>query len=255
MDNNKKAVILEQVRQAILNKIDKESSVSHERFFREGEAAKTYGLKTNEVHKIAKDFFEQIREYPKQTVFELCEELWKSGYLEEEAIACNWAEWQCKRYEPADFAVFERWLNFYVNSWADCDTLCNHTIGTFVMMYPEYIAKLKEWAKSPNRWVRRGAAVTLIIPARKGLFLNDILEIADILLLDNDDLVQKGYGWMLKAASMSETFVKGTDEMKKEHLNAVFNFVMKHKAVMPRTALRYAIEKMPAELKTEAMKK
>ena len=123
------------------------------------------------------------------------------------------------------------------------------------MKYPDYIAKFKEWAKSPNCWVRRGAAVTLIIPARKGLFLNDILEIADTLLLDKEDLVQKGYGWMLKAASMSETFVKASEEKKKEHLEAVFNFVMKNKAIMPRTALRYAIEKMPADLKAEAMKR
>jgi 3-methyladenine DNA glycosylase AlkD len=123
------------------------------------------------------------------------------------------------------------------------------------MMYPDYVANLKEWAKSSNRFVRRGAAVSLIIPARKGLFLNDIIEIADILLTDTDDLVQKGYGWMLKAASMSETFVKGSDEVKNEHLRTVFDYVMKNKPVMPRTALRYAIEKMPAELKAEAMKK
>jgi 3-methyladenine DNA glycosylase AlkD len=122
-------------------------------------------------------------------------------------------------------------------------------------MYPEYIHKLKGWAKSPNRWLRRGSAVSLIIPARKGLFLNDILEIADTLLLDKEDLVQKGYGWMLKAASMSESFVKGTAEIKKEHLDAVFGFVMKNKAVMPRTALRYAIERMPEGMRAEAMKK
>ena len=251
--NNEKERIIEQVRQAIISNIDKKLSVLH--CFKENEVAKTYGVKMNEVHRIAKVAFEQIKKCSKQTVFELCEELWKSGYFEEMVIACVWSESLCKKFEPADFAVFEHWLNCYVTNWADCDTLCNHTIGLFVMMYPESIAKLKMWAKSPNRWLRRGAAVTLIIPARKGLFLNDILEIADILLLDNDDLVQKGYGWMLKAASMSETFVKGTDETKKEHLETVFNFVMKNKAVMPRTALRYAIEKMPADLKTEAMKK
>ena len=90
--------------------------------------------------------------------------------------------------------------------------------------------------------MRRGAAVTLIIPARKGLFLNDIFEIADLLLLDKDDLVQKGYGWMLKAAGEA-------------HQKEVFDYVVKNKSVMPRTALRYAIEKMPAGLKSEAMNK
>ena len=62
---------------------------------------------------------------------------------------------------------------------------------------------LRKWASHPNRWVKRGAAVSLIIPVRKGLFLPEVFEIAEILLLDSDDLVQKGYGWMLKAASES----------------------------------------------------
>jgi 3-methyladenine DNA glycosylase AlkD len=90
--------------------------------------------------------------------------------------------------------------------------------------------------------MRRAAAVTLIIPARKGKFIADIFEITDLLLLDNDDLVQKGYGWMLKAASEA-------------HQQEVFAYVVRNKAVMPRTALRYAIEKMPADLKKTAMSK
>ena len=247
--------MLAEVRQALINNISAETSFSHDRFFKEGEAAKTYGLKAEEVRKIAKTGWQEVKALPKQTVFALCEALWKSGYFEERLIACTWTEALHKNYEPADFAVFERWLRNYVNNWADCDTLCNHTIGEFVMMYPNYIDKLKEWAESSNRWLRRGAAVSLIIPARKGLFLNDIIEIAGILLLDKDDLVQKGYGWMLKAASMSETFVKGDDLKKRQHLDAVFNFVMKNKSVMPRTALRYAIEKMPGELKAKAMER
>lgn len=128
------------------------------------------------------------------------------------------------------------------SSWADCDTLCNHTVGEFVMMYPEYLEELKRWARSNHRWLKRAAAVTLIIPARKGLFLSDILEIADILLEDSDDLVRKGYGWMLKAASES-------------HLEEIYNYVISKKSTMPRTSLRYAIEKMPAEYKKKAMEK
>ena len=116
------------------------------------------------------------------------------------------------------------------------------TVGAFIEMYPEFLEQLKRFAKSENRWVKRAAAVTLIIPARRGKFLKDIFEIADILLEDEDDLVRKGYGWMLKAASEA-------------HQQEVFEYVMKHKSIMPRTSLRYAIEKMPKELKAEAMKK
>ncbi|MEZ7883712.1 MAG: DNA alkylation repair protein [Bacteroidales bacterium] len=128
------------------------------------------------------------------------------------------------------------------SSWADCDTLCNHTVGEFVMMYPEYLEELKRWARSNHRWLKRASAVTLIIPARKGLFLSDILEIANILLEDSDDLVRKGYGWMLKAAS-------------KSHLEEIYNYVISKKSTMPRTSLRYAIEKMPAEYKKKAMER
>ena len=247
--------IIEQIRQTLVDSANAKTAASSDRFFKEGEAAKMYGIKAPEIRQIAKAGFLKIKEYPKETIFELCEELWKSGYFEEMVIACVWSESLHNKYEPADFLVFEHWLSNYVSNWADCDTLCNHTIGEFVMIYPNYIANLKEWVKSPNRWLRRGAAVCLIIPARKGLFLNDIIEIADTLLLDKDDLVQKGYGWLLKAASMSETFVKGDDLTKKQQLDAVFGFVVKNKSIMPRTALRYAIEKMPVELKAKAMEK
>lgn len=249
--------IVLQVRQKILACADTLSVSQSLSFFKEGEAPqKIHGVKkTADVNRIAKDSFKEIKNRPKNDVFDCCEALFASGYMEEMTVACKWAEMLHKQYEPADFCFFERWLDNYVDNWATCDNLCPHAIGTFVMKFPEYVSHLKIWAKSTNRWMRRGAAVTLIIPARKGLFLDDILEIAEILLLDKDDLVQKGYGWMLKAASMSEIFVKGTDEQKKEHLNAVFDFVMKHKAIMPRTALRYAIEKMPDELKKKAMKK
>jgi 3-methyladenine DNA glycosylase AlkD len=115
-------------------------------------------------------------------------------------------------------------------------------VGAFVEMYPEYLSELKRWAKSTNRWMRRASAVTLIIPAKQGKFLSDIFDIADILLLDKDDLVQKGYGWMLKEASRT-------------HQQEVFDYVVKNKKVMPRTALRYAIEKMPPELRKTAMQK
>ena len=162
--------------------------------------------------------------------------------MEESFVACHWSYNMHKQYEPSDFSIFEIWVNNYVGNWASCDTLCNHTVGTFIEMYPDYLSGLKEWATSSNRWVKRASAVSLIVPARNGKFLPDILEIADILHSDKDDMVQKGYGWMLKAASQA-------------HQQEVFEYVMKNKGTMPRTSLRYAIEKMPSELKALAIAK
>ncbi len=232
--------IVSEIRQALKDSVDEKTQSNSQNFFKE--EIKFYGVRVPLVNKISKESFAIIQNKSKEFIFGLCSELWKSGYLEESFIACNWSYYIHSNYETKDFKIFEEWVSMYVNNWASCDTLCNHTIGTFVEMYPQYIPKLKEWTKSDNRWVKRAAAVTLIIPARKGLFLKDIFEIADILLLDKDDLVQKGYGWMLKAASEAN---------QKE----IFDYVISKKAIMPRTALRYAIEKMPQDLRAEAMKK
>ncbi|WP_259134552.1 DNA alkylation repair protein [Methanosalsum natronophilum] len=194
------------------------------------------------VTKMAKKYFNLVSEKSKNEIYSYCEELLISDYLEESFIAFKWAYSLKDQYEPEDFAVFERWIGDYVNNWAKCDTLCNHTIGTFIQMYPQYIDSLKNWASSQNRWYRRAAAVSLIVPARKGEFFNEILEIADMLLTDDDDLVRKGYGWMLKEAS-------------REHQQEIFEYVMQHKKIMPRTSLRYAIEKFPKDMKNKAMEK
>lgn len=230
--------IIENLRTDLILNADEKTKVSGERFFKE--AVNLYGIKSAIVGKIAKEHYKLLQDKSKANVFMMCEELFKTGIMEEGFVACNWSYFVYKQYEPEDFTTFERWVNNFISNWATCDTLCNHTVGTLVEMYPERLKGLKKWAASQNRWVKRASAVSLIVPARKGLFLNDIFEIADILLTDKDDMVQKGYGWMLKVASQS-------------HLHEVFEYVIRNKSVMPRTSLRYAIEKMPGELKKKAM--
>ncbi len=230
--------IIIKIREKLKSNSDEKTRISGERFFRE--KVKMYGLKSADVISIGKEYFKAVAHSNKAEIFDLCEELWRSGYMEESFIACNWSYYVHKQYESSDIRVFERWVSNYVNNWASCDTLCNHSAGTLVEMYPACISDLIAWTASPNRWMKRGAAVSLIVPARKGKFLNEIFQIADLLLSDGDDMVQKGYGWMLKAASQA-------------HQKEVFDYVVSRKATMPRTSLRYAIEKMPAELKKIAM--
>ncbi len=232
--------ILAQLRKDLKNNVDEHTKNSSKRFFKE--EIKSYGIKVPMVNQIAKTYFTKIKGESKSDIFALCENLWSSGLLEESFVACHWSYAIRKQFEKKDFKTFEKWINSYVSNWASCDTFCNHSVGEFLEMYPEYLVQLKKWAASRNRWMRRASAVSLIVPARKGLFLHDILQIAEMLVTDEDDLVQKGYGWMLKVSSEA-------------HQKEVFDFVIKHKSIMPRTALRYAIEKLPAEMKAEAMKK
>lgn len=232
--------ILTLIRQELRQQAAPKAIAGYKRFFKEDVIF--YGVGNTAVSKIAAKFYPQVKPLGKKEIFRLCGELFKSDYNEEAIIACEWAYRLRNLYELDDFFTFESWLKKYINNWAKCDTLCNHSVGSLVDKYPQYLENLKQWAKSGNRWLRRAAAVTLIIPAKQGKFLKDILEIADILLTDGDDLVQKGYGWLLKDASI-------------KHQDKIFDYVMKNKKVMPRTALRYAIERLPKELKQQAMAK
>ena len=232
--------IMLEIRKELVNNSDQRTLESSRNFFKD--EIISYGVKSATVIKISKDFFKSIKNKSKEEVFTYCDELWQSNNLEESFIACNWSYSVHKEFQPTDFEVFEKWIRSYVTNWASCDTFCNHTVGEFIEMYPEYLSRLKEMTKSENRWMRRASAVSLIIPAKKGMFLKDVFEIADMLLTDKDDLVQKGYGWMLKVACQ-------------KHQQEVFEYIMIHKSIMPRTALRYAIEKMPTEMKKAAMER
>lgn len=198
------------------------------------------GIPMAQVLMVARQFARDLRQADRVTVFDICEALFKSGGFEASIIACHWSRIPRKQYEASDIRVFGRWLDRYVGNWATCDTFCNHSVAMLLERYPHTADTLLSWARSPNRWVRRGAAVSLIVPAKKGLFTGTILAIASILLHDEDDMVQKGYGWMLKEAYAA-------------HPSELEEFILGHAGEMPRTAFRYAIEKWPPALRKQAM--
>jgi 3-methyladenine DNA glycosylase AlkD len=164
----------------------------------------------------------------------------KSGYNEEIAIAFDWVYRIKNQFTKSDFPVFERWLKKYIGNWGTCDDFSTHILGYFLFQYPEFLKRTEVWARLKNRWLRRASAVSLIYSLRRGRAPEQVFHIVDILLQDEDDLVQKGYGWMLKEASNI-------------YSQEVFEYVMRNKDKMPRVALRYAIEKMPNEMREQAM--
>ena len=211
---------------------------SIQRFFKE--PIDVYGVRTADARRISNQYFKQVRHLSKDEVLEICELLHQGMKYEERGVAFSWAGKLNAKLEPADFRILERWLKKYVSNWAACDTFCGGPVGEFLLRFPQFLPKVQKWARSENRWLRRASAVALILAAKQEKYLPEAYKTADVLLEDEDDMVQKGYGWLLK-------------EIANKRPREVFEFVMARKDRMPRTALRYAIEKMPAAWKKRAM--
>ncbi len=218
-----------------------ENRHNYQRFHKE-KLKQPEGLNATTLRIISKQCFKSLEEAPVDDILSIGDDLLASGERYMRFFAFDWALKVKKEYRPKHFKLFEAWLKKYVDNWGACDHLCTGPIGNLVYQFPEVATKIHPWTKSRNRWQRRAAAVSLIVPVRNGELLSDVFWTADILLKDTDDMVQKGYGWMLKEA---------TSEFPAE----VFAYVMKNKREMPRTALRYAIEKLPPAKRKEAMKK
>lgn len=240
--------ILADIRKELQSRMEPAYKEQNEKFFKE--QVKMFGVRTPVVRDLASRYFPQARRLKKKELFALCARLLRSGQSEEATVAFDWA-WRARgHFEPKDFETFEHWISHYVSNWASCDDLCTHILGYFLTEFPEFAERVKAWSRSQNRWMRRAAAVSFIYGARttsprlggarKKKFLKDIMEVSDALLKDADDLVQKGYGWALKEAS-------------NVYPREVFQYVMKRKKEMPRTALRYAIEKLPPRLRQTVM--
>lgn len=234
--------LVSQIEKDLMAKRDLEYKKGSKNFFKE--PVNPIGTRAADTRKIAAIYYKDVKNLPKKEFFEVCEVLLKAPWMEQQTIAFDWPRRATSIFEEKDFGIFERWLKKYVSNWAHCDDFCTHAFGALLYQYPKLFQRIKTWTGSKNRWLRRASAVILIYPIARGdkKWLKNAFAVADKLLLDENDLVQKGYGWMLKVAA---------DVWQKE----VFDYVMKNKNRMPRTALRYAIEKMPKDMKKRAMVK
>ena len=126
----------------------------------------------------------------------------------------------------------------YVNNWDLVDVTCPHIIGKHLMDNDRSI--LYSWAKSDDLWTKRIAIVSTHWFIRKN-DLQDTFKIAEMLLNDAHDLIHKAVGWMLREA--------GKRDLEKEEI-----FLKKHYKNMPRTMLRYSIEKFPEPKRQKYLK-
>jgi len=200
------------------------------------------GVRCKDLNALVAQQWRVVRHLDTLELLTLFNALWQSDVFEEPVVASKLCSRALPRFEPSVFDTFERWLSTRVSNWAHCDVLCTQCLGGLYALHPATAEKSLPWLASPNRWVRRGAAVSLVPLARHGLCCGQVFHVADALLEDEDDLVRKGYGWMLK-------------ELSHVWPREVLEFVHLRRARMPRVALRYAIELLPADWRARAMAK
>lgn len=139
------------------------------------------------------------------------------------------------KFRKGDDAVQKEIFEFYIlnrefiRSWDGVDDSAPYIAGPYLLNRSKNL--LYDLARSPSLWDRRIAMVTTWWFIRQGE-TRDALNIARILLRDEEDLIHKAVGWMLR-------------EVGKRDLPALERFLKKHHKVMPRTMLRYAIERFP----------
>jgi 3-methyladenine DNA glycosylase AlkD len=130
----------------------------------------------------------------------VADQLFRGEILEEKAFAVMLLEGTTQQFGRDEFKLFEMWID-RITSWADHDALVHYLIGAMVADDGAYLAWFPRWAKKKSVWHQRAAAVTLIHSTRRLKNFEHIQHITELLLASDDDMVQKGLGWLLREAA------------------------------------------------------
>jgi 3-methyladenine DNA glycosylase AlkD len=154
-------------------------------------------------------------------------------YLEAKSIGIEVVACYKRDFSPPHLSTWKRWLaGDYAANWATTDTMCSALIGPLLLRHPELAPRLRAWARDRNMWVRRASVVGLIPLARRGESLDLMYENAQRLHDDGEDLIQKAVGWALREAGKTD-------------MPRLARYLRANGAMIPRTTLRYAIERFP----------
>jgi 3-methyladenine DNA glycosylase AlkD len=154
-------------------------------------------------------------------------------HLEVKAVGIELLARYRREFAPWLLPIWKGWLtDGHAANWATTDSICGYLIGRLLIAYPALTTQMPRWARHGNLWVRRASAVSLVPSARKGLALDVAYRVAELLHPDDEDLVQKATGWLLREAGRTD-------------MPRLDRYLRRLGPVIPRTSLRYAIERMP----------
>lgn len=201
-----------------------------QRFFKE--EVRSHGWYTAQLRQVAVRFRRTIvRERGTGFLIQVCDKLFRGSVLEEKAFAVLLLEKLVGEFGEEEFRLFQSWLP-RISSWADHDALVHYLVAPMIAAEPSRVKRVFVWAKSPHRWHRRAACVALIRGTRRKMFLGQIKRLSNLLLHDEDDMVQKGLGWLLR-------------ETTKYAAPMAVPYLLEIRRRAPRLVLRTACETLP----------
>ena len=224
------SLTLAAARKALGAQANPKKAVTQRIFFKNCSGDIFLGVSTPKTRVISKEYW--------QLPFPAVRTLMHSKVHEERSLAHAIL---CLKFRKGDEDTQKQVFDFYlknrsaIRDWDGVDDSAPYIVGLYLMDRSK--ALLHKLIKSRNMWDRRIALVATWTMIRKG-HITDTLKLAAQVLDDTEDLIHKATGWMLR-------------EVGKKDLPALKAFLRKHHARMPRTSLRYAIERFP---KTERLR-
>ena len=221
------------VRAALHSRANSEKAKSGQAFFKE--PVILLGVSATESRTLAREIYREVKGFWSwREATALADLLLPDPYLEVKGIAILILGRFVKSAPAAGlFGKAKFWLQAgFCDNWASVDTLCPEVIAPLLTRNPGLLRQVQGWPSSRNRWVRRASAVSIIPLARRGIELKVAYANARRLFASRDDLIQKANGWLLREA--------GKTDMKR-----LEGFLLAHGPAIPRTTLRYAIERFP----------
>ena len=215
---------------------DPRVEVGQRAYFKKWEKVHFHGLKTPEQRRIERDLYQLVRkEWAYADAVELCEQLMPDRYIESKGLALTLLARYRRRFDERLLDRAKSWLERGLcDNWAVTDQLATQIISSLIDQFEPLAAAVESWNRSTNLWVRRSVAVSFVKPAAKGRHLDRAYRIVAVLEPDTHDLIHKACGWLLRECCK-------TDARRLE------KYLMARGPAIPRTTLRYAIEKFPEE--------
>ena len=234
------AYIAKHIRTVLENGGSAPHSIEVQQFFKH--EVQSRGWRTAELRKVARRFRRAIvAEHGLPYLLLVADQLFNEEVLEEKVFAVLLLEGMTGQFGRDEFKLFESWLD-RVTSWADHDGLVHYLIGPMVAADESYLPKLPRWAKKESQWHQRAAAVALIHSTRQHKNFDQIQRVTELLLHSDDDMVQKGLGWLLREAA-------------KTNPEQTVAYLMTIRDRTPRLVLRTACETLPAAARQKVLRK